>query len=198
MAMEQPKKPVGGAYGIFLTEKRPEFTKACQGQKASAISTMAGEAWKKLSDAEKKPYQKTYEGVKTKFDTDMAAFLAAGGEKVKGSRALRSEKRKAKEGKSKKKKDPNAPKKPCGGAYPVFLAENRESIVKSLPKGHKMTDVAKAAGEQWKKLSAKAKKPYEDKYLKKKEEYEAAMIEYKKTLEEEVESPPKKGRKAGA
>merc|ERR550537_306982 len=123
MALEQPKKPVGGAYGIFMSEKRPEYLKACQGQQASAVSKMGGEAWKKLSDAQKAPYQKKYEQTKAKFDKDMAAFLAAGGEKTKGVRAQRSEKRKSKEGK--KVKDPNAPKKPTGGAYGVYLAENR-------------------------------------------------------------------------
>ena len=50
MTLEQPKKPVDGAYGIVLTEKRPEFTKACAGQKASAVSSMAGESWKKLNE----------------------------------------------------------------------------------------------------------------------------------------------------
>merc|ERR1719311_1537628 len=117
----------------------------------------------------------------------MAAFLAAGGEKTKGTVALRSEKRKAKEGGLKKKKDPNAPKKPVGGAYGVFLAENRATIVKSLPAGHKITDVTKAAGEQWKALSDAAKKPYEEKFLKKQEEYQVAFAEYKKTLPEDAE-----------
>ena len=38
---------MAGAYGIFLAEK--------------CISTMAGDAWKKLSEEEKKPYQEKYE-----------------------------------------------------------------------------------------------------------------------------------------
>jgi len=181
MAMEQPKKPVGGAYGIFLTEKRPEFLKACAGQKASAVSTMAGAEWKKISDAAKAPYQKKYEQVKAKYDKDMAAFLAGGGEKTKGTLALRAEKRKAKDGK--KKKDPNAPKKVAGGGYGVFLNENREKIVKSLPAGsNPITAVAKAAGEQWKALSEANKKPYVAKYEKKVAVYKAALEEYKKTL----------------
>merc|ERR1719393_268417 len=138
MALEQPKKPVGGAYGIFLSEKRPEFAKKCEGQKASAISTMAGEAWKKVSQ---------------------------------------NEKRKEKEGK--KKKDPNAPKRPQS-AYSIFMSENREAILKSLPAGASpITDVAKKAGEQWKALSETAKKPYEAKAAKAKVEYEKAMEEYK-------------------
>merc|ERR1712187_458425 len=214
MALVQPKKPVGGAYGVFLAEKRPEYTKACAGQKASAISTMAGAEWKKLSEAQKAPYVKKYETAKAQYDKDMEAFLAGGGVKEKGVAALRTEKRKAKDGK--KKKDPNAPKRPGGGAYGVWLAENRPKIVSSLPQGHKMTDVAKAAGEQWKALSDAAKKPYEAKYAKKQEEYEKAMEDYKKANpdsedheeeenEEEDETPAeeengaqkKKARKAG-
>merc|ERR1711988_1803525 len=107
----------------------------------------------------------------------------------KGAAALRSEKRKAKEGKLKKKKDPNAPKKPAGGGYGVFLSENRDKITKSLPAGHKMVDVAKAGGEQWRALSAAAKKPFEDKFAKKQAEYKAAMEKWKKDhpAEEEQE-----------
>merc|ERR1712087_108632 len=96
-----------------------------------------------------------------------------------GVAAQRAEKRKAKEEK-RAKKDPNAPKKPAGGAYGVFLAENRAKIVSTLPKGHKITDVAKAAGVQWKALSDAAKKPYEDKFQKKQAEYAKAMEEYRK------------------
>merc|ERR1712061_29451 len=156
-----------------------EYTKACEGKKASAISQMAGEAWKKLNDADKKPYQDKYEVVKAQYEKDMAAFLEAGGTKSKGLRALRSEKRKER-GAKKKAKDPNRPKKPAGGAYGVFLAENRAKIVSSLPKDHKMTDVAKAAGVQWKALSDAAKKPYEDKYKKKQADFVKAMEVYKK------------------
>merc|ERR1711920_412277 len=132
--------------------------------------------------------------------------------------ALRSEKRKAKEDK-RAKKDSNAPKKPVGGAYGVFMAENREKITSSLPKGHKITDVTKAAGAQWKALSEAAKKPYEEKYKKKQAEFAKALEEYKKSLpndddkdeekdeqEERQEkpaakaagAPKKKARKAGA
>merc|ERR1712066_882226 len=179
--------------------------------KASAISTLAGAEWKKLTEAQKAPYAKKCETAKSQYDKEMEAFLAGGGVKEKGVAALRAEKRKAKDGK--KKKDPNAPKRPVGGAYGVFLAENRSKIVSSLPQGHKMTDVAKAAGEQWKTLSDAAKKPYETKYAKKQQEYEKAMEEYRKanpdaedhdeeekedTPAEESSAPKKKARKAGA
>jgi len=172
----QPKKPVGGAYGSFLAEKRPEYTAACQGQQASAISKMAGEAWQKLSEVEKAPYQQKYEAAKAKYDEDLKIFLEAGGEKSKGALALRTEKKVAKE--AKRAKDPNQPKKPAGGGYGVFLAKNREEITKSLPEGHRMTDVAKAAGEKWKALSEEAKKPFEAEYAMKMEEYKKAIEKY--------------------
>jgi len=178
VALEQPKKLVGGGYGVFLAEKRPEFQKKCEGQPISAVTKMAGEAWKKMNDAARAPYMKKYEDKKVQFDKDMKSFIAGGGEVTK-------KERKRKNGKA--KKDPNAPKKPSGGGYGVFLAENRAKIVQSLPAGHKITDVTKAAGEQWKKLSEAQKKPYNDKYEKKKEEYEVAIAEYKKNLPEDAE-----------
>jgi hypothetical protein len=204
MALEQPKKPVGGAYGIFLTEKRAELAKKCVGQPVSAVTKLAGEAWKKLSDSEKKPYEDKYGTAKSKFETDMAAFLAAGGEKAKGAAAMRSDKKKEKEGKkSKKAKDPNMPKKPAGGGYGRFLAENRAKIVASLPKDHKITDVTKAAGIQWKALSDAAKKPYEDAFVtamaefrKAFEEYKAANPDVTDNSEEEEKSPAAKGKQA--
>jgi hypothetical protein len=155
---------------------------------------MGSEAFKKLSDKERAVYQKEYEKKKAKFEKDMAAFLAAGGEKTKGAAGMRREKRLAKEGK--KKKDANAPKKPAGGGYGVYLSENREAIVKSLPAGsllwqdrasNKITAVAKKAGEQWGKLSEAEQQPFKDKFAKKQEEYELALAEYKKTLAEDAE-----------
>jgi len=181
MALEQPKKPVGGAYGSFLAEKRPEFTKQCAGQKASAISTLAGTSWKALTDAQKAPYEKKYLAAKEKFDKDMAAFLAGGGEKVKGAAALRNEKRKAKEdpgaaGKKAKKDDPNRPKRPAGGAFGCFLAKNRDAFQKACP--GPASGVSKLAGAKWKALTENDKKPYEAEYQIKKAAYEKAMKNY--------------------
>merc|ERR1711988_648952 len=147
-----------------------------------------------------------YEAAKAKFEKDMAAFLAAGGEKQKGAAALRAEKRKAKEGK--KQKDPNAPKKPAGGAYGQFLAEKRPEFTKKCA-GQPITAVSKMAGEAWKKLSDAQKKPYEKKYAEVFAEYQKALAEYKESNpdaeeakekeeeEEEEAKPKKKARKAG-
>jgi len=201
MAPVQPKKPVGGAYGAFTAENRAKFTKATEGQPVSAVSKMAGEEWKKLSDEEKKPFQKKYEDAKAKYEKDMEAFLAAGGVKEKGAAALRSEKRKEKEGKTKKKKDPDAPKKPAT-PYFAFLNENREAITKKLPAGHKITEVTKQGAKDWAALTADEKKPYEEKFQKLSEEYKKALEEYKAANggadEEEDSNQLSSPEKAGA
>eukprot|EP00929_Paragymnodinium_shiwhaense_P055196 TRINITY_DN2767_c2_g1_i1.p1 TRINITY_DN2767_c2_g1~~TRINITY_DN2767_c2_g1_i1.p1 ORF type:complete len:233 (-),score=97.90 TRINITY_DN2767_c2_g1_i1:250-876(-) len=208
MAPTQPKKPVGGAYGIFVAENRPKFAKACEGKAGSAVSKMASEEWKKLSEAAKKPYQTMYLEKKAAYDKELQAFTGAGG-------VVEKKKRKEKEGGKKSKKDPNAPKKPAAGAYGRFMAEKREEIKKSLPKDHKITDVTKKGGEMWKAMSEASKKPYEEKYQKELAAYRKAMAAYKESKgadaaedeeededeeEEEPEEKPvaKKTRKAGA
>lgn len=182
MALEQPKKPVGGGYGIFAAEKRPEFAKATQGQKASAVSKLAGEEWKKLSDAEKVPYQKKFEQAKAQYEKDMKAFLAAGGTKALGARAQATQKRKLKDGDGGKgkrgKADPNKPKKPAGGAYGCFLNKNRQDFIKQLL-GQPVTAVSKLAGSKWKAMSEAEKKPFEVEYQAKKAAYEEALKAYK-------------------
>merc|ERR1719399_2208829 len=90
----------------------------------------------------------------------------------------------------------------------VAVLEDRAKIVKTLPTDHKMIDVGKAAGEQWRNLPAAAKKPYEDKFQKLMVEFRKAMEEYKKTNggdedeeedeEEEENAAAKKKARAGA
>lgn len=194
MALTQPKKPVGGAFGVFVSDKRPEFLKACAGQKASAVSKMAGEEWKKVGEAERAAYQKRYEAAKAQFEKDKAAFVAGGGEFEKGSRALRSEKKALKLGKAKKKvKDADAPKRPAGGAYGCYLGDQREEIKKSLPSDHKITDVSKKAGELWKALPEAEKQKYEAMYKAKKDKFDAEMAEYKENHKTEDNEAEEKG-----
>merc|ERR1712083_417389 len=104
--------------------------------------------------------------LKAKYEKDLAAFLKAGGE---------IQPRKSK--KEKKVKDPNRPKR-APSSYMLWLADSRAKIVKSLPKGAAVTDVAKAAGAEWKKLTKTAKAPYEKKAEKASADYKKAMEKY--------------------
>jgi len=197
--LEQPKKPAGGGFGRFVAEKRSEFQAKCAGQPVSAVSKMAGLAWGALSEAAQQPYKTKFVEAQKKYEVDMAAFLAAGGEKQKGAAALRTEKRKAKEGTLKKQKDPNAPKRPAGGAYGCFMAANRAEFTKQCPGS--ITGVAKLAGEKWKAASVAEKDKYEKEYKVKADAYQEAMKSYVPPAVEQdeddiEESPAKKAKVA--
>ncbi|KAI3968378.1 hypothetical protein MKW92_029294 [Papaver armeniacum] len=79
--------------------------------------------------------------------------------------------------KAKKKKDPNAPKK-ATSSFMFFSNSERQNIKKSNP-GISVTDTARALGEQWKKMTAEEKEPFEAKAAADRERYKAAMAGYK-------------------
>merc|ERR1711920_463333 len=116
----------------------------------------------------KKKYVTQANNLKKKYEEDLAAFVEAGGE---------VQARKSKSKKEKKVKDPNRPKR-APSSYMLWLADSRAKIVKSLPKGAAVTDVAKAAGAEWKKLIKTSKAPYEKKAEKASADYKKAMEKY--------------------
>ncbi|CAE7485901.1 HMGB13 [Symbiodinium microadriaticum] len=76
--------------------------------------------------------------------------------------------------------EPVAPKKP-GGAYMLWLKENRARIAESLGEdGKKVTLVSKAAGAEWKTLSDKVKKPFVDMAAKLKADFLAEKEAFEK------------------
>jgi len=173
MAAEQPKKVTGGAFGRFLSEKRSDLQKECSGQQATAVVKLASERFKALGEAERAEYEKKYKEAVVQYNRDMEAFLAAGGEKKAPKRKGKDE-----EGNTKRrKKDPEAPKRPAGGAYGCFLAKHRAEFQEQC-KGQPASAVSKVAGEKWKQLSEEEKKPFEEEYAAKREAYQAAMKDY--------------------
>lgn len=172
MAAEQPKKPMS-AYFMYFDEHRAAIAKQL-GEKAKQkgiLAKTAAEQWRELTEDKKAPYEKRYAEAKIEYDKAVEAFKAGGGEIVRKRKADKNEK---------PKKDKNAPKKPSGGGYGVYLAEHRGEIMKSLPAGSNgIFDVTKAAGAQWKALSEAQRKPYENKYQIKMQEYVKAIEAYK-------------------
>jgi hypothetical protein len=86
------------------------------------------------------------------------------------------------EKKKRAKKDPNAPKRPAGGAFGCFLAAKREAFVKECP-DNPIAGVTKLASAKWKEVSEVEKAKYQKQYEAKKVEYEKAMAAYTKTTE---------------
>ena len=61
--------------------------------------------------------------------------------------------------KKKKKRDPNAPKRPMS-SYFLFMQENRESVLKDQP-GLKIGDIAKEMGKRWAEVGPEEKEKFE-------------------------------------
>ena len=93
--------------------------------------------------------------------------------------------------------DPNAPKRALS-AYFCFTADVRAKVKAELGDDAKITDVAKALGAKWKKLSDKQKAPYVKKNEKDKKRYAKAKAKYDKSGKAEkwaAANPPTSGKK---
>ncbi|KAF2727972.1 Non-histone chromosomal protein 6 [Polyplosphaeria fusca] len=77
---------------------------------------------------------------------------------------------------TKKKKDPNAPKRGLS-AYMFFANEQREKVREDNP-GIKFGEVGKLLGEKWKGLTDKQRTPYEAKAAADKKRYEDEKAAY--------------------
>ncbi|KAL4992133.1 high mobility group box domain-containing protein [Aspergillus falconensis] len=86
---------------------------------------------------------------------------------------------------TRRKKDPNAPKRGLS-AYMFFANDNREKVREENP-GITFGQVGKMLGEKWKSLSDKERKPYEDKAAADKKRYEDEKAAYKAGEAEEDE-----------
>ena len=162
--MEQPKRPQT-AYWLYFVAHRADIVKELGFAKGPTVAKAAGEKWKNLAEVAKKPFEERAAALKIEYEKAVEAFKAQGGVMTR---------------KPKDSKGP-APKRPAGagGGYCVYLAEVREEVAKSLRAGHKLTDVSKAVGAKWKALTNEERKPYEEKSAAKRQEYEAALAEWK-------------------
>lgn len=79
---------------------------------------------------------------------------------------------------SRKKKDPDAPKRSLS-AYMFFANENRD-IVRAENPGISFGQVGKLLGEKWKAMTSEEKVPYETKAEADKKRYEKEKAEYAK------------------
>uniref|UniRef100_A0A673VG25 HMG box domain-containing protein n=1 Tax=Suricata suricatta TaxID=37032 RepID=A0A673VG25_SURSU len=103
-----------------------------------------------MSGKEKSKFDEMAKADKVRYDREMKDYGPAKG--------------------GKKKKDPNAPKRPPSGFF-LFCSEFRPKI-KSTNPGISIGDVAKKLGEMWNNLSDSEKQPYNNKAAKLKEKYE--------------------------
>ncbi|KDO30112.1 hypothetical protein SPRG_05304 [Saprolegnia parasitica CBS 223.65] len=160
----------------IVKEEMPELT-------FLQISSEIGRRWASLSDNDKKKFTAKAEDDKARYLREKEDYLPDPayenqGGKVKGTR---------------KKKDPNAPKRALS-AYFYFCDEHRPATREQHP-GKKITEIASLLAEMWRALPEKKRTKYNKMAAEAKEKYGEKMAAYKLSLtahddedeEEEVE-----------
>lgn len=149
----RPKVPPT-AYFQFLADFRQNQS---TGVKGSETAKQAAVAWRSLVMDRKRPYEESYAKQKEVYDVAFSEYRNSG--------KLANWKR-----------DPRKPKRPLTG-FMRFAQEYRQSASPTM----KMTEVTKAAGAEWKTISASQKGQYEQAYKQEKATYDQALKKYKES-----------------
>ncbi|XP_037328850.1 high mobility group protein B2a [Pungitius pungitius] len=162
---KDPNKPRGktSSYAYFVATCREEHKKKHPGTSVgfAEFSKKCSERWKTMSAKEKVKFEDLAKTDKVRYDREMKTYIPPKGAPGKG----------------KKKKDPNAPKRPPS-AFFVFCSDHRPRIKEENP-GISIGDIAKKLGELWSTQTSKDKIPYEARAGKLKEKYEKDVAAYK-------------------
>uniref|UniRef100_A0A8D0A4B4 High mobility group protein B2 n=2 Tax=Sander lucioperca TaxID=283035 RepID=A0A8D0A4B4_SANLU len=160
---KDPNKPRGktSSYAFFVATCREEHKKKHPGTSVgfSEFSKKCSERWRNMSAKEKVRFEDMAKTDKVRYDREMKTYVPPRGAP------------------GKKKKDPNAPKRPPS-AFFVFCSDHRPRIKEENP-GISIGDIAKKLGEFWSTQTAKDKAPYEARAAKLKEKYEKDVAAYK-------------------
>merc|ERR1719343_1375954 len=131
-----PKRPQN-AYWLWLSANREALASEAAGKglvaarAAAAVGKLAGEKWKALPAAEKKPFEDEAAKRKAAYEKAMEEFKASGGQPGKRRQEKQQEKQAKADKKAKKeaRKASGKPAKPQT-AYWLFLSENPEALAK--------------------------------------------------------------------
>jgi high mobility group protein B1 len=166
MKENKGKKPKGrmSAYTFFVQTCREEHRKKHPNENVNftEFSKKCAERWKQMTEKEKKRFAEMAEKDKARYDKEMSTYTPPAGEG--GSR-------------KRKKKDPNAPKRPLS-AFFLFCHDERPAV-KTLYPTYGVGDVAKELGDRWNKVTPDTKAKYEAKAQQEKGRYEKDMANYK-------------------
>jgi len=166
MKENKGKKPKGrmSAYTFFVQTCREEHRKKHPNENVNftEFSKKCAERWKQMTEKEKKRFAEMAEKDKARYDKEMASYTPPAGEG--GSR-------------KRKKKDPNAPKRPLS-AFFLFCHDERPAV-KSVYPNYSVGEVAKELGDRWNKVTPEVKAKYEAKAQQEKGRYEKDMANYK-------------------
>merc|ERR1719229_494141 len=131
-------------------------------------------AWSNLSDAAKKPYEKSADKARDTYTKKREKYISSTSYR-KHQEAV-AEWKKA-EGSKPFRKDTNRPKRPASG-YLLFVNAERPSLMKQ---GLSVTEVASKAAKMWKNLSSGDRERYEKKAASLKSKYAKEIAAYEKS-----------------
>jgi len=178
--LQEPTRPQN-AYWLWLSDNREALTTEAGSGKGSVVGKLAGQKWKALSAAQKKPFEDEAAKRKAAYEKAVQEFKASGGQPGKRRQEKQQVKQVRADKKAKKeaRKASGKPAKPQT-AYWLFMSENREAIAKEAGSAA-VPVVGKLAGQKWKAMSAAQKKPFEEKAAELKAAYEKALEEWKQS-----------------
>ncbi|KAG9269389.1 high mobility group protein B2-like isoform X2 [Astyanax mexicanus] len=163
--VKDANKPKGrtSAYAFFVLSSRDELKKKSPGTSVNfgKFSKKCSEDWKALTPSEKKKFEDLAKADKARYDEEMKSYVPPKGMGKMG----------------RKKKDPNAPKRPPS-AFFIFCSEHRPAVKSEHP-NLTIGEIAKKLGEKWSKLSTKDRSPFDQKAVLLREKYEKEVAAYR-------------------
>mmetsp|Transcript_17872 Transcript_17872/g.35845 ORF Transcript_17872/g.35845 Transcript_17872/m.35845 type:complete len:347 (-) Transcript_17872:187-1227(-) len=165
-----PKRNLS-AYLLYQNHMRDQFKIENPGMTFGQLSKYTSAMYKSLSPEERARWDSNAAQDKERFDAEMANYTPPAGYNASGT--LISHQASSK--RTRKLKDPNAPKR-ARGSFVFFTLDARPQIIKENP-GIKFTDVGVIMGEKWRALSTEEK-----------EKYEAMAQQDKKRFNDEMEA----------
>lgn len=180
-AKRDPNKPRGRmtGYAYFVQTCREEHKRKHPDEQVvfAEFSKKCAKRWKEMNEKEKKTFNDMTEMDRIRYEREMKEYVSRGGKATK---------------RGKKKKDPNAPKRPQS-AFFLFCADHRGPLRQGNP-SLSVGDIAKMLGKKWAECSTETRKIYSDKSEIEKAKYVQVMEKYRASQQAMSESPPKRQR----
>ncbi len=146
----RPKRPLS-AYMLYSKEMRPTIKEDHPEFKVTEVAKEIGHLWKKITNEEKAPFVKEANKLREAYQIKYDSY-------------------------KEEQNEQKGPKRACS-AYIHFSQAARPALKAKYPK-EGVADIAKRTGEQWRSLSDKKKKPYQDMADADKARYEEAKAEW--------------------
>lgn len=179
-----PKRNMS-AYLLYQNAMREQFKRENPGMTFGQLAKYTSHMYKNLTPEEKATWESRANQDKSRFDTEISAYVPPPGHDARGVliEDLRPRKRN-----KRGPKDPLAPKR-ASGAYVFFTNEMRPKVLQEYP-GIKFVELGKVLGERWRALTPEEKKRHEEMASDDKVRFQVEMQQYSANQEASAPPPP--------